>query len=890
MSGSSRSFDPETPGDAADPSAPTAPAPVDDARGRRWGPLIVLERLDSGHFGVVFRARDPSLGRDVALKLLRRPQEDPAASIESVLREGQLLARVSHPNVMAVYGAQEIDGQVGIWGELLRGRTLAEIVRSEGPFSAPEALVFADAICRALAAVHRAGLLHRDVKAQNVMREAGGRVVLMDFGLGRDLRTHAAEGTLDVAGTPHYLAPELFIGRSASVRSDIYAVGVLMFFLVTASFPVAGRTFEALAEGHRQSRRQRLQDLRPDLPVAFVQVVERALAVDPVARFESSGAMQSAIATAGQPLSVPPPRTTSRPARATALAGVVLLLAGSWVAIGRWSRPAVPSPLMFSLEPPAGSRLSASLQNVAAISPDGQYVAFVATDQAGISRLWVRSLRSLDVKPVVDSRAASNPFWAPDSSAVAFFGDNGLKRVSMGGVRSETLATAIEERGGTWSAAGVLLIAPGPRQGLFRIPPGGGALQPVITPDPARGEIGYMWPQFLPDGRRFIYFVLSNDAAVRGIYLGSLDGRLRKRLVASDASAVLAGDHLLFVRDGNLAAQKFDAQRETVVGTPTSVVDQVAANFDYCSAVSASDTGVLVYSPASTADVTQLAWYDRTGRQLATVESPGRYRNPALSPNGRYLAVQWYRDTLSEIRVLDLVRGGAIRLAQSVVMQSPVWSPDGRLAYVASDTGWFDVYTRDIESTATPTLLVQSPTDKITTDWSSDGRFLQFTELSTNGSYDLWQVTLPPPGRAEPLLQGTAEEAGAKLSRDMKWLAYVSTESGQAEIYVRQFPRGPTTRRVSVNGGLDPSWGPGNELFFLDLGSQLMAAHIPDQDAAVISQPRRLFQTRVVTPGASRNHYALSHDGRRVLLNSPVGDAQAARLTVVANWMSLLSK
>lgn len=872
-------------------SGPTAPASVDDSQGKRWGPLIVLEKIDSGSFGDVFRALDPTLGREVALKLLRPRPEGRARSVDSVVREGQLLARVSHPNVMAVYGAQQIEGQVGIWGEFLKGRTLADVVLTDGPFSAQETLVFAEAICRALAAVHRAGLLHRDVKAQNVMRETGGRIVLMDFGLGRDVTEHAADGALDVAGTPRYLAPELFLGQPASVQTDIYAVGVLMFFLVTASFPVNEGTVPALATAHGEGRRQRLVDLRPDLPPAFVQMVERALSADPAQRFESSGAMQTALAAASQPLVFSgTSRRPSRIARIVAAGGAMILLAAALVAIKVWPRSPRASPLFFSLEPPAGSRLSESLRNVAAISPDGRYVAFVATDEAGVSRLWLRSLRSLDVKPVVDSRGASNPFWAPDSSALAFFGDTGLKRVSVGGVRSETMSTATEERGGTWNAAGTLLIAPGPRQGLFRITASGSAPERVIAPDAARGEIGYMWPQFLPDGKRFIYFVLSNDETVRGVYLGSLEGALRKRLVASDASAVLAGDHLLFVRDGNLAAQAFDAREERLVGSPTSVVEEVAANSDYCSAVSASNTGVLVYSPASPADLTQLAWYDRGGKQLATIETPGRYRNPALSRDGRYLAVQSYRDTLSEIRVLDLVRGGAIRVAQSPVVQSPVWSPDGRLAYVASDAGWLDIYVRDIDSAAPPTLLVQSDTDKITTDWSSDGRFLQYTVLSPRGSYDLWQLSLGPAGRAAPILEGPAEEAGAKLSADMKWLAYVSTESGQAEIYLRQVSNGKATRRVSVAGGLDPSWGSGDELLFLDLRGQLMEVDIPATERDVITTPRRLFQTRIVNPGASRNNYALSPDGRRILLNSPVRDAQAARLTVVANWTSLLQK
>jgi len=275
--------------------APTASALAQSPDGVPWGPLLVFEKLGSGAFGEVFRAWDASLQREVALKLLRNRDRDAGAG-DAAVEEGQRLARVSHPNVMAVYGAQRVGRQVGIWGELLRGKTLAALIADQGPMSADETLIAGECICRALAAVHRGGMLHRDVKAQNVFREKGGRLVLMDFGLGRELDASASPG--DLSGTPVYLAPELFAGGIASFQSDIYSLGVLLFFLVTGAFPVSGASLDDIKRAHREGHRARLQDLRPELPRQFVQVVERALDPDPAKRYQSAGAMQTALARA----------------------------------------------------------------------------------------------------------------------------------------------------------------------------------------------------------------------------------------------------------------------------------------------------------------------------------------------------------------------------------------------------------------------------------------------------------------------------------------------------------------------------------------------------------------------------------------------------------------
>lgn len=260
--------------------------------GAGWQHLVIVERVGGGTFGDVYRARDTKLDREVALKLLRR-RAHPEALASQILSEGRLLARVAHPNVITIHGAEASNGQVGLWMEFIRGFTLEEVLRQHGPFSAREATFIGLDLCRALAAVHATGLVHRDVKAPNVMREQGGRIVLMDFGTGGDLSSTAAEG---MAGTPLYLAPEIFSGEPATIKSDLYSLGVLLYRLVTGTYPVTGVSLRDLADAHRTRRATCLRDARPNLPDGFIRVVERALESDPEQRFASAGAMESALA------------------------------------------------------------------------------------------------------------------------------------------------------------------------------------------------------------------------------------------------------------------------------------------------------------------------------------------------------------------------------------------------------------------------------------------------------------------------------------------------------------------------------------------------------------------------------------------------------------------
>jgi serine/threonine protein kinase len=854
-----------------------------------WGHLRIVDRLGAGGFGEVFRAWDTNLQRDVALKLLR-PRAGGATRSESVLHEGQRLARVSHPNIVSVYGAQQLGGRVGIWGELLNGRTLAQIVESDGPLSAKEACVVGDAICRALSAAHRQGVLHRDVKAQNVMREKGGRIVLMDFGLGLDVDGAAQPARL--AGTPLYLAPELLDGGRPSVRSDSYSLGVLLFYLVTGTMPVTGRSLDEIAARHRRGERQRLPDLRGDLPASFVRVVERALAVDPANRFASCGEMQAALAIAADGVVPGPVRPPAGRRTAALLAAAVIVTAAITAAVAMRTRASAidPPPVAAEIEPPSGTRFSETSRNVAVVSPDGRHVACVATGN-GESRLWVRSLASREVRSLPDTIGASNPFWSPDSATLAFFSGKGLRSISLDGIRSETLAPVTEERGGTWSREGVILFARGPRGGLFTVTAAGGTPKPLLTPDAARDELGFQWPQFLPDGRRFVFFVWSNDARVRGIYLGRLGSTERTRLIGSDMSGIVADGHLLFVRDGTLAVNSLDMTRGRVVGPAQSLISNVAATPFFRSPVTASDTGVLVYTPSQAGDVTALTWFDLSGKPLQTIDASGRFMNPAVSTDGRYLAVQQYHDSLSELRVFDLVRGGNFHVPHPSDAEFPVWSPDGRLTFAATDRGWLDLFVTRVDGDSHAQKLLQSDADKMPTDWSPDGRYLSYTSLSAGGDYDLYVLPVSPGGSPIAISnEAILEEADGHFSIDGRQLAYITNATGRPEVYVRQFPSGAIVRKVSTGGGLSPAWSGGGMLYFLDLAGRIMKVRVPEDERAGIPSPEVVIQTDVITVGTARNHFALAPGATRLLVNGPAAGERSTSIAVLANWPSLVQK
>jgi predicted Ser/Thr protein kinase len=505
-----------------------------------WGHLVTLEQVGAGAFGAVYRAWDTRLDREVALKLLRKGSR----AARPPLEEARLLARVRHPNVVSVYGADEDDQAAGIWMEFIEGSTLADLVAAHGPMSAREAAGIGLDLCRALAALHAAGLTHRDIKAQNVMREVGGRIVLMDFSGARATRDPAER---DLLGTPLYMAPELFEGRAAGTATEVYSLGALLFFLLTGRHPVEGATLQEVRTAHRAGERVTLRDLRPELTGGIVPLVERATAHDPAARYRTAGDLEQALLAvlgsverADAPAG--PPASAVRLWMWRAAAVLALALAAGVIGWQAQARPPAAPLVRFSLGPPF---ISGSWPRV---SPDGRWIVYGAPSD-GRTVLWLRRIDGDEPQPLAGTFARETPFWSPDSRTLAFFGDERLRRVDVDGTRAQVLAHAPQPRGGSWNRAGLLLFAPTPVAGLHAVRADGTGLVRVTELDADGGEFEHSWPEFLPDGRRFLYMARNRRPERSGIFLASLDEPGRTRVM--DAHSRVAYDpsgHLLYVR------------------------------------------------------------------------------------------------------------------------------------------------------------------------------------------------------------------------------------------------------------------------------------------------------------------------------------------------------
>lgn len=867
--------------------APSEAAPAEGSAPATWGHLVLLETVGQGAFGTVYRAWDAKLDREVALKvLLQLPAGSP-------LDEARHLARVRHPNVVAVYGAERLGNQVGIWMEFIEGETLATVVRERGSMSAREVAGIGIELCRALSALHRTGLLHGDLKAHNVMRETGGRIVLMDFS---GVRVAAeTQGGKELSGTPLYLAPEVFDGRGASFTSDIYSLGILLFYLLSGHFPVEGDDVATIRRRHASGERVRLRDIRPELQDPVVQIVERATAVDPAARFHTVGEFEHALAGIFAPQGVATPAQAGgrgngaggrrAPWWIWATAGA-LSLVGS---VAAWrslpASPALPLPLVHtSLGAPFNTGSWPRL------SPDGRHVVFGTTlDQRKV--LWLRALDSdsLQGRAVREIEATETPFWSADSRLLGFFAGDKLKTFDITNNRVETLTDAPAPHGGDWNADDVLIFAAA--GGISKVSADGSGRASVTSVDEASGDYQHAWPEFLPDGRRFVYIIRSRVQERTGLYLSSIDAPGRKRIMdASSRAAYSRTGHLLFVRNGTLVAQPFDLEREEVHGEAISLAEPVKYHRASDGAFDVSSTGVLIYRKNEGLPATRLVLFDRQGRALRELTDSGSLRHPRFSPDGARIAAERAE---TDVPNPDLwVFGPAAHKASRFTDEPspdirPAWSPDGRRIAFSSKRGTtYDIYVKALDVLAPEQVLWRSGVDKLVEDWSPDGRTLSVTVLRSG----LWSYPVDP-GLTPTLIQPgfNAETWQSEFSPDGRWLAYMSAHSGRAEVYVEPVPSTGQRWQVSTNGGGEPHWRRDTgELFYLTRDHSIAAIRTPRTGAWSQTAPSRLFKVSISEPFAASD-YSVNPSGE-FAVNVLEKDQSIPPVEVVANWTALLSR
>jgi Tol biopolymer transport system component len=867
-----------------------AAAPTDRpaSSARRWQHLVLFEAVGEGAFGTVYRGWDPRLEREVAVKLLRKSDH----TGHSPLTEARHLARIRHSNVVVVHGADQDDDQVGIWMEYIDGQTLAAMIRTGGPMSAREATGIGIDLCRALASLHAAGLLHRDIKAHNVMREVGGRIVLMDFS-GVQALAPAEDGGV-LSGTPLYMAPELFEGEPATPGSDVYSLGVLLFFLLTGTVPVDGPTMAALKAAHGKATRKRLRDLRSDLPQGIVQVIECATAHDPQQRYQTVGEIELALAAssgtsiAPAPIEVvhatPPAKTGSLTlgARSALWAAAVVLL-GLAVAFGVMRWRAVERPMLtarFTIGPPY------TTGSWPRLSPDGRLIVFGTTIE-GRKRLWIRPLDSLEGRPLMNTTADETPFWSHDSRTLAFFADDKLKRIPADGGEPETVTEAVQPHGGDWLGDRIIFSA---RDGIFTVGADGSQLTPVTRIDAVPGDFQHAWPEFLPDGRRFLYVIRSAHAERTGVYVGSLDGAAPVRLMAGYSRVTYCDGQLFYVRDGTLLAQPFDARTATFTGSPVALSGRVKYHAEGDAAFDVAASGVLIYYLEPGEASTRLTLFDRRGREKQVLTDAAAYRQPRFSPDGTRIVAEKasLADSNVDLWIYEVARQSAVKLTSTAAPAvNPAWSPDGtRIVFSSKRDSTYHVFTKTVDGTHSEQPLEPSPGDAIVEHWSHDGQYLSVT-IPRNG---LWIVPLAPGQKPWNVRSGSRNaQWQSEFSSDGRWLAYMSEESGSPEVFVEPFPATGARWHVSTRGGGEPHWrGDGKELFYIGGDSTLMAVDVsaPGWQNA---RPTPLF--RISVPDlAGHSDYDVAPDGQSFVVNVFLADPVVPPVDVVLNWTSLLAK
>jgi serine/threonine protein kinase len=891
--------------------------------GTRLGPYEILGAVGAGGMGEVYRARDARLNRDVVVKVLRPLWAGDANRLRRFEQEARATGVLNHPNILAVYDVGTHDGQPYLITELLEGATLREAL-ADGALPASKAVDIARQLASGLAAAHAKGIAHRDIKPENLFLTRDGRVKILDFGLAKMQEGAGEGGSMTrspavtepgvVLGTVNYMSPEQVRGQAADARSDIFSVGVVLFEMLTGARPFQGdsavETMSAI-----------LKTDPPDLPApndarlpALARIVRHCLEKNPDERFQSaqdlafalhsSSTIDSTASAAGSALSGSPSASAPRRRRervAWAMAAVFCLSTIGLAILPYLRRtPAAPVLRVAIPVPEAGTirrLVGSALPNPLALSPDGKYLAFVAT--VGTTPfLWLRPLDSQTANQLGGTEGAVGPFWSPDSQSIAFFANGKLKRIGVSGGDPQTLAETNGLGGATWSRDGVILLAPaiGGEGGLVRVSASGGAISPVTRLDPAHGETNNVWPHFLPDGRHFLYNIMGRDNP--GIYVGSLDSGDRKQLLAFNLAdpddvglstlAYAAPGHVLYVRGQTLMAQPIDLGNFTFSGPAVPVAEGVEKVGPGSAAFSVSGTGALAYWGGTSVQPSQLTWRARDGTVIGRIGSPERYTEVALAPDERRIAVSRVDPgKQSAIWLLDVARGTALKMTFDPLSIGPVWSPDSAyVAYGSARDGPPSLFQKAVSGSSQEVLLFKSHGHNVPTDWCgpATGRSILFLAGAEKTQSDVWMLPLTGERKPIAVLRAPSNEVDARCSPDGRWIAYSSDESGRQEIYVTGFPTPGGKWPISTSGGTQPQWRrDGTELFYLAPDHTVMSVRVGAGATFEAGAVTPLFQIR----GSS---YAPSADGRRFVTNDPVGEPTAQPITIVVNWAAGLRK
>ncbi len=857
--------------------------------GERLGPYEVLALIGAGGMGEVYKARDTRLDRIVAIKV---SQERFSDRFEC---EARAVAALNHPHICTLHDV----GPDYLVMEYVEGAPL------KGPLPLDKAVEWAGQILDALDAAHQKGIVHRDLKPSNILVTKQG-IKLLDFGLAKQAAplkeidpTRALTDQGQIVGTLRYMSPEQLQGKEADARSDLFAFGCVLYEMLSGKRAFDGSNSASVIAAILEREPAPLTSNTNDVLRPLDRVVKRSMAKDPDQRFQTARDLKAALSWV---LDQPHAATAKRSRRmwlALAAALALGVIAGGLTVARLHQPPPEQGVVRLQINPPEGGEFAfgASVGGLA-LSPDGRTAAFIATAK-GVTALWVRPLDGTAARLIPGTEDASYPFWSPDGQSIGFFTPGKLQRVDIPNGGPLPICDVRRVWGGTWTSEGQIIVGVF-GSGLSRVSASGGVLSPLTTLDPSRGEGLHLWPQALPKGR-FLFWVQSDKPENTGIYAASLEKPNEQvHVLTTDAKALYVPggdgrDYLVWQRAGMLVAQQFDAETLQLTGEFRSLSDRVAMLGGGLMNAAVSRT-LLLYS--ETSSVSQLTWLDRAGKRLGVVGEPLEYGTARISPDGRRVVASHGKPGGRDLWLLETDRGVTNRFTSTPGPKAySVWSPDGHTIVFASGSP-YNLFRKAAAGGADEQRVIPSSNFQYPSDWSRDGRFLLYNEITSGMGTDLWVLPVSldgrpaPDAKPRPYLCTQFNERLGRFSPEPAplWVAYQSDESGRYEIYVDAFPETRNRVRISTGGGQYPEWSPdGRELFYLSPDLKLMQVSLKrGPDSIEPSAPRELFALPVPNDGYCP--YEIAPDGQRFLVRATPERQAGQALTLIVNWPALMKK
>ncbi|MBS4027913.1 MAG: serine/threonine-protein kinase [Ignavibacteriales bacterium] len=896
----------------------------------------ILEKLGEGGMGVVYKAHDTKLDRFVALKFLSTHLASSEQDKARFIQEAKSAAALNHPNVCSIIDIQEYEEQMFIVMEFVDGQTLHE---KKSSLTQKQAIDYGIQIADGLAAAHEKGIVHRDIKPENIMIRKDGIAQIMDFGLAK-LRANGSEITRltkagSTVGTIGYMSPEQVQGFDADHRSDIFSLGVLLYEMLTGQLPFKGVHETALMYEIVNVDTMPMSAVKPEIDTSLDAIILDCLEKDPKERCqsvaeiardlrrikrESSRSQVSRMTTLRTPYLPNETNVSSSAVQSMEVRFIdrmknavvfwiicAFLFLGTTVTLLLFPnllsysknvdviRAFIPEPEKFNYSKFVGG-------GQIAISPDGHTITFVAVDSSGKSSLWIRPMNALNATMFSGTEGAATPFWSPDNRYIGFFADGKLKKIEADGGPPFSICDVVTARGASWNQYGIIVLPLDQLGGISQVSDAGGTPTIITTLDSTRNEQTHRYPFFLPDGKNFLYLARTtasgSGSALDAICIASVDGKLNKRILPGVSNATFAAGHLLYMRENTLMAHAFDPDALELKGDAFPIVESVEFSTRFSVATfSVSQTGILVYQGKSQSSTPELVLVNPSGKILNSFGQPEIFVNAKLSNDCKNIVMDLYEVSArnADLWLLDIERNVRTRFTfDAAVDFNPVWSPDGSRVFFSSNRkGKQNIYEKISNGAANEQLLIESGLNKFVTDISPDGKFTLFNSDDLKNETDIWVLPFSGERKPTPLIATEFDESNATFSRDMKWIAYQSNESGKNEVYVRPFPVADAKWQVSTNGGGAPRWNDnGKEIFYGSNGKIMLAEVNGSGSTFVVGKVREHFDPAVLGNEVVGNNTLLdiSGDGQKILMSILRGRQSSAPLTIVTNWTEDLRK